>query len=75
MPMPRYESLGDDLIEVPLAVGQVRLTNADVEVEVEKIEGGMVHLKYVDRDPPGGFRSAESYIQRKTKFLRGADPP
>lgn len=74
--MPRFESLPEDLKAVPLKVGQIRLTNADIEIEILEISGGMTTvLTLTPGTGTGKWQSAQSYIQRSTKFLRMKGAP
>lgn len=69
--MPRYEGLPDELRDVPLEVGQIRLTTADMECEILEISGAMVKMRILGVDARASeWSSAQSYIQRTTKFLR-----
>lgn len=69
--MQRYDSLPEASIAYPVEVGQIRLTNADIEIQILKVSGNTVKVKSLDLSPPNDvWQSSLSYLQRETKFLR-----
>lgn len=69
--MERYDALPEASIAYPVEIGQIRLTNADVEVEILKVTGNTVKVRSLNLKPPNDvWQSSLSYFQRNTKFLR-----
>lgn len=73
--MQRYDSLPELPLATSVDVGQIRLTNADIEVEILAIKGDTIKVRSLNLEPPNDiWQSSLSYFQRNTKFLRNKEP-